>query len=968
MFHANVRENEPRLQGPPTSSRGVDDGLSHVTHSPPITRPPEDTIRGGFSGYSPSTSPQATYSRPVRPVGGFQNHRDHIPTSPRGRPASMSHFPQLYPYGARDADAGSFQSRSTSRKSVTGEFHAFDSLACSGDDASLSAENVLLVAGQNSLHVYQIEREKLQAFGRLEGLRGRVITAKVLPCPFTRDQLRHVRPLVAIVIHGPTANHASTASRPGTSHSQQFEHDPSVSATQGIPPVQPYWQSTSRYQTTVEIYSLKDGKHVCTLFQCDEVEAEPITGERIFEPPAPVGSLRIYAKGRFVIVASGVSGEVHIFEATNGIPELPFQCIGKIWTSLPVQKGRSWSSASTPSEVDAIRDSLSTNTINTDTALLSLSNRWLAFVPPVPSMRPKLAGGTDLIRSSKGPPGLKSHTPSLQPQVTCELDTPLEESMINKVARDVTQEVLKGARWVGDQGMQAWKNYWHKSPDQISAHEQRQSSPPSQAFPPTHAKDDPNRIVQPPTIISVLDLERLSESQDTKTDVALHPIATFLLPGGCSYLSFHPSGLALFTASSKGDVQYVWDLMRMVHGKINILPSAGSSSSEESPNVRQIARFTRVTTANIVDVVWAEPRGEKLAMVTERGTVHVHDLPLSALRWPPPLRAPRPSVKERTTSFEVNQKYANGMGWGATINAVSETAQPWFTAVRGNPLAGLGGFNITSAGAGAGVKGGKIVASGFSKSVGAAAGTVNTIRHMGENRLHIPGSSQAIASGCIQWITSKGRNSIAVVGGGILIIHAVLQNNDAKSSKRRQSVVGERLAEFGLPSPSAKPSTAAPEVTNISEDFNDSIVLAGRQRRHSNLQKQHRNTGHPLSYAEIETSSPYQPFHTDTHVSLRVYSGTDLHYNDSSPWVFGDDVPATRVTSGLDNSDEPDLGSRVPGSVHDLDQGHANEDVEDAQVIVTTRRRRGKKQASIHTEKDDGFDDYSFLDHATDRV
>ena len=962
--HTGVPTYEPQSGSSLPQPPGVDDDINHTTRSPSVIG---DTIRGGFSHYSPSTSPQAAYSRLVRPTGGFQSYRDQMPTSPRGRPASMSHLPQPYQYGAREPDTGTFQSRSTSRKSATRDFHAFDSLACSGDDASLSAESVFLTAGQNNLHIYQLEREKLQLLGRLEGLRGRVIAAKVLPCTFRQDQLRRLRPLVAVVVHGPATNTTLAPSRPGTSHSQQIEHDPTLPLSLENSPGPHHRQSTNRYQTTVETYSLKSGRHLSTLFRCDEVEADPITGDRIFEPPPPVGSLRIYAKGKFVVIASGVSGEVYIFAATNTTSEEPFRCIGKTWTSIPVRKGRAWSSPPAPSEMDPIRDLLPTHPPQNDNALLSLSNRWLAFVPPVPSVRSRVAGGTDLIRSRKGPPGLNSHTPSLQPQVTCELDTPLEESMINKVARDVTQEVLKGARWVGDQGMQAWKNYWHKSPEQTSLYEQRQSSPPLQAFPPTHAQDDRNRIPQPPTIISILDLERLLESQDMKADIALHPIATFLLPGGCSYLSFNPSGLALFTASTKGDVQYVWDLMRMIHGKSSILPPTGSFTREASPNVRQVARFTRVTMANIVDVVWAEPRGEKLAMVTERGTVHVYDMPISALRWPPPpqVSSSRPSTGERTARFDVNQKLPAARGWGATMNAVGESAQPWISAVRGNPLAGLGGFNLTSASTGASVKGGKIVASGFSKSVGAATGTVNTIRHMGENRLHIPGSSQPIASGCVKWINSKGRNSIAVAGGGVLRIHAILQNNDAKSSKRRQSTVGERLAELNLQSPSLKPNTAVPDVSIIPEVYNDSVVIS-----QFSPQKQLRSTGHPLSHAEIETSSPYQPLHTDPRVSLHVYRDAGVYSSNSGSWAFGEDIPVTRVTSGLDKSEEPDLGSEVLGPMESLVKEHANEDAEGRQVVVMTRRRRAKKAVSSHAAEveDDGFDDYSFLDHATDRV
>ncbi len=147
---------------------------------------------------------------------------------------------------------------------------------------------------------------------------------------------------------------------------------------------------------------------------------------------------------------------------------------------------------------------------------------------------------------------------------------------------------MKGARWVGDQGMQAWKSYWQKPPDPNSP--VVSPLPPANGFlpssthnpmPPTHANDEiPSRTISQRAVVSILDLEKLSASQSAREDVALQPSAAFALPDGCSLVSFTPNGLGLFTASAKGDVQHVWSLMRIAHGGRGI-PAYGSQPRGE---------------------------------------------------------------------------------------------------------------------------------------------------------------------------------------------------------------------------------------------------------------------------------------------------------------------------------------------------------------------------------------------------
>ena len=72
-------------------------------------------------------------------------------------------------------------------------------------------------------------------------------------------------------------------------------------------------------------------------------------------------------------------------------------------------------------------------------------------------------------------------------------------------------------------------------------------------------------------MVSILDLQQLSDHQ--KIALTPQPVATSALPEGCSFLSLVPNGLILPSSSGNGDVWHIWDLMRMMHGKIGVLHS-----------------------------------------------------------------------------------------------------------------------------------------------------------------------------------------------------------------------------------------------------------------------------------------------------------------------------------------------------------------------------------------------------------
>ncbi|KAI9817852.1 MAG: hypothetical protein M1827_000971 [Pycnora praestabilis] len=1018
----------PSFTVPPN---GPTKGVS-INGSPPILPSSYGEGATAYKNATPSVSPPTGRPRPLSHPSNYQSFGHRLQQSPEGNrrtsmashkskvPAFMMQQPlphqaQAHFYGVPNADLGLPSEGIEGLLPGEGSyFCGFDHLPASGYEISGNAENFLLVGSEGKLDIFNVERDKLDIIGRLEGLRGGVVKAKLLPWTFRDDPYASYRPLVALVIHGPVLPPSTNAGeRPISSHSEcivseevdGIETSPLESAVGTNHDT--HLLQFAHYQTTVEVYSLSASAHITTLFTSAKVAITcPLTSP-LFSPPQPVGNLSLQANGKFITVASGISGEVFIYGvdvARHDVREA-FRCLGKVWTAVQVNNGRSVSSSSSSTDADSGNGDEIPAKPQGSVALHSLSHRWLAVVPPPPSSTFSLNGVARLLASQSKPPGISSHVAPSQPPITCVVDTPEGESLFNRMAREVTQELIKGARWVGDQGMQAWRNYWNKpspavgSSGGFSGISQMRDQQYNQAFPPTHAHANQTIVSKSePALISLLDLEKIAKSQDMKGTAAIVPLATFPAPYGCSFVSFAPNGLALLSASKNGDTQFVWDLLRVGHGKAGG-PLASeleklsnpNNSAPQGPHVRQIARFTRMTVASIVDVTWASPRGEKLAIVTEKGTVHLFELPSSTFQWPPPRRLSRLSnnTQSQTTDGAREGVDVDGGNAGnavsAAMNMMNGKTQPLLAAVRsrrpsvGANFSGIGGLGWTSA---ASAKGGKAM---ISKSLGAATGTVNSFRNLGEDRLHLPGNPEKIDPLCVTWLNGKDRGFIAVVGGGLLRIHSTGQKSRRKGGDKRPcSSAKDKGVEFPLPH--IANDILAPSIlehdAGRAGDSEETTRLNGywTPRSHINgVDDGSKARPHPLSHAEIETNPPYQPFHTDRRITLFVYNdppatnewdppSESCHIEDASPWVFGDDIPVTKLSLGMSAADDPARNNPAEEEMVGMMENSMNvrdRDDEVEQVVITTRRRKSR----IGVQEDGFFeDDCEVLDFAENRV
>ncbi|KAK4217956.1 hypothetical protein QBC37DRAFT_25557 [Rhypophila decipiens] len=1030
--------------------------ISLAGESPPTAPSSYEDTRGLHSGWSsprPVTNHHAASVSPPtagrRPLSfHMDNHYSHSPPDIHGhlaaaaaasRRSSMhSHFaqvrgtpnpplphqPQPHFYGAPDID---LDPKSGMKAGDKGFYFGFDTLPLPNGDRGPGKDKVALAGYEGGLEVYSVGRRGLDPIASLKGLRGGVYHAKIIP--WTIDGI-DIFPLVAVVIHGPNTPLAT----PGLNVEGGYD---AVSSDRSESMANVNHDATAResvagragpgfvesYQTSVEVYSLKTGTLVSVLLEAPKIPLkQPITSP-VFKAPPPSGAFHIHTGSGTIVVSSGITGECWVYRRAPATSEqgAHFRCHGKLWTTLQQPlKGDSGQDTEQSGIPIPVRP-------RPQTAIVAVNGRWIAYCPATPSSQIALRASVPVPLHGRAP-GLASMTPPQLPPTNSDVDLPLSESVMNKILRDTTQELIQGAKWVGKQGWQAWNNYWNPQATQTSR------SPPAAnqgwngggpQFPPTHGTVTPP-VSKEPGIVSIADAEILALSTN------IHPVTTFPIPQGCSFLAFSPTGLALFTASSKGDVQTVWDLMRIQYTKASPVQAAGLPFSG-GPHVRQIAQFSRMTVARIVDVAWTKPHGERAAMVTERGTVHLLDLPASAFTWPPPRRRPRP--QDSKGSLNEGTPSAVSIASNA-LSSVRDVARPLISRPRRSnsnaPQAAGGGLGEYAA------HGGKVIAAGISLSLGKTGNAISQLRHTGENRVSLPSATGWPGPSCVTWITGRKDHFLFVLGGGLVRTFPSKNQRTTGGADRRTPRLS-RYQDFKFPSlPDHALSSYVRNILDPDEylDFTEKDLETGNETvmLEPSRPRQPAHTPSPESsipQAEIESSAPYQPFHTDRRVALYEQDETSVastqpwqeaphsdsallpldssisgqltealpkrksnkgsrvaqlqtqptatqtffSTNTDGAWAFGQAVKATKLDLGLQplseetsfNTTSEDSRALPPSAIERIfERTPGNSD----ELVITTRRRRGAGSHSAGQHDDDGFfeDDCEVLDFADQRV
>ncbi|KIW17148.1 hypothetical protein PV08_04339 [Exophiala spinifera] len=922
---------------------------------------PGFSTRGSFAR-SPPLSPPSRKARPVSYGGGVPPLPPHhrMSTSPYsyavnayGSPPIPPHLPQQHFYGPHDVDLG--LANATAQMNVKDPVALkFSRHPTSGNEA----REAVFMVGDEELNVLTYNGEKLEHSGFLGGVRGEILDVCLLTWNTGDDPFVDYRPLVAITVHGPN-------------NVERENGDGPLPDAAGV-----------YLETKVAVYSMGKGCHVADLL-CVPSPMRMFHGGGL--PPGSAANLKTHASGNAVVVSSGDSGEVFVFSARKNHASAAFECLGKFWTSIQPQIQRRDSSQPT-SDAEISPADLGRGVDADGSAIISLSGRWLAICPAGTPSRRSIGAliGESVIHSKHA--HISTGTAPSRPPVTCEVESPDVDTFFGKVAKGIAQEAVRSAKWIGEKGVQTWQNYWKKDSTADSLPTGTSSSPPVYSpqfgmaqFPPTHAMENPN-VPKDPDVVSILDLKSLQDTQGRR-GVDLNPIATFQPPRGCSFLSFTPSGLGLLTANRKGDVQYVWDLQQMRHVRVQ-----QTTSPPNSGYVRQVARYERLSPSTIVDLAWDGPTGYRFALLTKNRTVHIFDLPKIAFQWPPP-----PTKRNRPSSAPVEppqakpeQEPAPTGGFFASAMSIAGRTQPMLANLRGRApsinSSGITGFTASGIGLSTtGLKSGRAVAAGLSKSLGAASETVTNIRHANQSRLYLKIPARP---GMLCWQRREGRSVLS-----ILDLHT-LKDYYVRMTKPREDRHRQTVSVFDARKPVVTKFPKGLEMTtdplyrghharNDDKSGSPLPAVAGFWRSRAS-KADGLKMSHPLASAEIETNAPYQPFHCDHRVTISLLEDrsskrlpssmtgqqstfSQRHTPDmAEKWVFGEDirsqqVPPISVEQAVNEDDtliyrETKITSGFPISgstpVETLTEGvnHA---------VSNTKKRKSKKNktpALVHDE------------------
>ncbi|KAL1311715.1 hypothetical protein AAFC00_001815 [Neodothiora populina] len=874
----NVLQNVPSLSSSPQGGIPLPPSAPRLqTHS---MSPP-------FQSALPSKERKASVnSHPARTVPFYTPPPPHMPQRHFTRRPDMDF---TSPVQADVITAGS-----------KGYYCGFDTLEMAGVGTSSVAVNVVLVGTPGGLDVYRLLRQRTDVVGRLEGLRGAVIDAKILPWSERYDPSSTKRPLVMCVLHGP----ADGATNDGIARDRIDQTTPDASSL----------------QTTVEIYSLATSELICCLYKSPIVDA----------PPNPslssIGNLRIAAEGRFITVTAGASGEVFLFAAyVNPASDdaLPFRCVAKFWTATNAQ-------GVLPTDANAATRE-APNTAETKIPVVALSPRWLAIRPPLLSSAQISAQGTPLLSPrNPDPPGVSAHVSPPPPSVTCEVDAPFSNTLFDRVAKQATQELRKGAQWVGEQGKQAWNAYWRRSsPTQSDAIHQNLQSPPqtdTTVFPPTHAQsNDPHPILVEPASVSIIDLKKMLDYEESPAKGALTPISTFCLPDGCSFMSFAPGGLALLATNQVGDASTIWDLSQITNGR-SCAPFS-STSDFGSPYVSMAARFTRQTPSVVLEVAWSA-HGQRLALLTLKGTIHLHEVPLPSSRSslthnggalspsfvgiPSPGSSPQGDASLPSFVNSVRARFQTFPG--ITLRAPANT----------NSI----GNTVSSASAYARHTGRKA----FKQGVNMATDTALKIRHHEETKIRLQPKQRTLRPGCLRWLNGRESGLIATVFDGQVKLHTVKSNH---------YVQGKRTALYLTASRRPVSESALHSIGGDGKRGEESPAACARAGPHGFWALNKNSTIRRASLGAIrgaepvvpdkDTSPVYLPFHRVSHVNLYSFDSPTLRKGNkatkaptspgfgSDDWVFGLPLaPTTKITCQTGETEDDADHDLAHGNMQDL--------------------------------------------------
>ena len=112
---------------------------------------------------------------------------------------------------------------------------------------------------------------------------------------------------------------------------------------------------------------------------------------------------------------------------------------------------------------------------------------------------------------------------------------------------------------------------------------------------------------------------------------------------------------------------------------------------------------------------------------------------------------------------------------------------------------------------------------------------------------------------------------------------------------------GERIADLTIPDPITQRKYQDADLPCNGVDVEVTWPAAARATSATGPSKDEDATmTNPLSFAEIDTCTPYQPFHLDRHVELHAFANSNYKMGPYDRWVFGEEMQTRPVNEAME--------------------------------------------------------------------
>ncbi|KAI7631556.1 hypothetical protein KC322_g22794, partial [Hortaea werneckii] len=211
----------------------------------------------------------------------------------------------------------------------------------------------------------------------------------------------------------------------------------------------------------------------------------------------------------------------------------------------------------------------------------------------------------------------------------------------------------------------------------------------------------------------------------------------------------------------KGEITSIWDLAHVAHGSTQKANGFDDEAElKKGPHVTHFHRITRSSPAVVIDSVWSRD-GDWLAMLTANGTVHLHEIPLTAAfkkrkrRSTVTAASPQDKAEATLGVSQPNMSPPSSNGFLGGWRSWSQSVSTQVNAMKSQNAIPTTFAGFREAAVAAGAAGRKAVGKGLNTTYSAAKNSASDAWHAEDNKIRpkpFADATDAVRPGRLQWV------------------------------------------------------------------------------------------------------------------------------------------------------------------------------------------------------------------------